>query len=152
MSISDSPVQQLLNSSSFILDSKRTDLAIKVNNITKEDDKLILDYQFQGFEGEISNHRLDLLLNNLSYAFTLIDKNYVDKIDSENPVPPENHSLSRNEVKLIDKKTYQFQSVFHLNGENKIENFSLQDTVLQFDFSSFIKTKELAPFTVDLPK
>jgi hypothetical protein len=152
MSISESSVQQLLDSSSFILDSKRTDLAIKVNNITKENDKLILDYQFQGFEGKISNHRLDLLLNNLSYAFTLIDKNYVDKIDSENPVPPENHSLSRNEVKLIDKKTYQFQSVFHLNGENKIENFSLQDTVLQFDFSSFIETKELAPFTVDLPK
>lgn len=152
MSISDPPVQQLLNTSTFILDSERTDLGIKVNDITKEGEKLILDYQFLGFEGEMSNHRLDLLLNNLSYAFTLIDKDFVEKIDPDNPVPPQNHSISRNEVKLLDKKTYQFQSVFYLNGENKIENFSLQKTVLQFDFSSFIGTKELAPFTVDLSK
>lgn len=152
MSISDLPVQQLLNTPSFILDSERTDLGIKVNNITKEENKLILDYQFEGFAGEMSNHRLDLLLSNLSYAFTLIDKDFVDKINPENPVPPKNHSISRNEVTLLDKETYHFQSVFHLDGENKIENFSLQDTVLQFDFSNFIETKELAPFTVDLTK
>lgn len=152
MSIFEPPVQQLLNSSSFLLDSERTDLRIKVNNVIKEGDKLILDYQFHGFAGEMNRDRLYLLLNNLSFAFTLIDKDFVDKIDLENPVPPKNHSISRNEVKLLDKKTYRFQSVFHLDGQNKIENFSLQDTVLQFDFSSFNETKKLAPFTVDLPK
>lgn len=152
VSISDTPVQKLLDTPSFILDSERTDLKIKVNNIIEEGNKLIIDYQFQGFAEEMSNHRLDLLLNNLSLGFTLIDKDFVDKIDPENPVPPKNHSIPRNEVKLLNKKEYQFQSIFHLDGENKIENFSLKDTVLQFDFSSFIETKELAPFTVDLTK
>ncbi|MGG0655843.1 DUF4179 domain-containing protein [Rummeliibacillus pycnus] len=152
MSISDPPVQHLLNTPSFLLESERTDLGIRVNNITIEGNKLILDYQFQGLAGEMSNHRQDLLLNNLSYAFKLIDKDYVDKIDPDNPVPPKNHSISTNKVKLLDKKTYHFQSVFKLDGVNKIENFSLKDTVLQFDFSNFIGTSKLTPFTVDLPK
>ncbi len=41
---------------------------------------------------------------------------------------------------------------FNLDGEQIIENFALQDTILQFDFSSCINKKELAPFTVELPK
>jgi hypothetical protein len=149
LSISEPPAQQLLNRSSFELESKRTNLEIKVNNITKEKNKLILDYQFLGLSNNIK-HRFDLLINNLSYQFTLIDKDFVDKIDPENPVPPKNHSISRNEVKLLDKNTYHFQSVFHLDGEDKIENFSLQNTVLQFNFYSFFGTKDLSPFTVDL--
>ena len=152
LSITELPVKQLLTTSSFVLNSERTALAIKVNSITEEGNKLIVDYHFEGFAGEMSNHHKGLLLNNLSHAFNLIDKDFVDEIDVENPVPPENHSISRNEVKLLDKKTYHFQSVFHLDGEEQIENYSLNDTVLQFNFSSFIEIKELSPFTVDLSK
>ncbi|MDQ0270632.1 DUF4179 domain-containing protein [Cytobacillus purgationiresistens] len=149
MSITEPPVQQLLDASSFTLGSERSDLRIEVNNITEKDDQVIIDYQFNG---KMSNHRLDLLLNNLKYSFALIDQDFVGEIDLDNPILPEKHSISSNEVTLIDKKTYQFQSVFQLNGEEQIDNFSLENTILQFDFSSFIEQRELAPFTVELSK
>jgi hypothetical protein len=150
--ISDPPVQKLLNTSSFILKSERTELEIKVNSVTEEGNKLILDYQFRGLPGDLSTDHFDILVNNLSYSFNLIDEDFFDKINPENPILPKNHSISRNDLKLLDKETYHFQSIFHLNGENKIENFSLQDTLLQFDFTNFIETKELEPFTIYLPK
>lgn len=56
-----------------------------------------------------------------------------------------------NKVKTIDKKTAHFQSTFDLNGEEKIMNFKLKNTILQFNFSNFIPAKELQPFTVVLP-
>lgn len=152
VTISDPPVQQLLNTSSFTLESKRTNLGIKVNSVTEEGNKLIIDYQFQGLPEVLSRHRFDILVNNLSYAFALIDKDYVDQIEPENTVFPKNHSISRNKVNLINEKTYHFQSVFYLKGENEIENFSLENTILQFNFSSFIENEELAPFTIRLPK
>ncbi|MEG0449212.1 MAG: hypothetical protein RR595_05090, partial [Lysinibacillus sp.] len=148
LAIVEAPAQQLLNSSTFTLKSARSNLKIKVNSITEEDSKVTVDYQLQGFDGD----RSDILKHNLAYAFTLVDNDYVDKIDPENPYPPEGHSIAKNEVKLLDKKTGHYQSVFYLNGEEKIEDFSLQNTVLQFDFNGFIRTKELAPFTVQLSK
>lgn len=148
MSIADPPVQQLLNIPSFILESERTDLKLKMNHITVEDDKLILDYQLQELNQQrIFKNRVDLVASKLAYTFTLIDKDKIDLINEENV-----HRLSTNEVTIMDSSTHHFQSVFHLNGENKLENFSLQDTVLQFDFSEFIASTELAPFTVELPK
>ncbi|MDQ0861850.1 hypothetical protein QFZ72_005329 [Bacillus sp. V2I10] len=30
-------------------------------------------------------------------------------------------------------------------------NFKLKNTILQFDFSSFVPAKDLQPFTVELP-
>ena len=152
VSIADPTVQQQLNTSSFTLESERTDLAIKVNNVKQDGNKLILDYQFQGLVKDMSNHQFDVIRHNLSYAFTLVDKDFVDKIDPENPVPPEGHSISRNEVKVIDKNNHQFQAVFDLKGEERYKNFSLEDAVLKMDFYSFIGTKELAPFTVELPQ
>ncbi len=152
VSISDPPVQKVITSSSFVLQSKRTKMAIKVNNVSYKNNKLILDYQFLGLPDHMSKNRFDIMIHNLSYEFLLVDKQYAGKINPENPVPPKNHSISRNHVKVLDKKAYQFQSVFQLDGEDKIENFSLQDAVLQFDFSSFIETRELAPFTVHLSK
>lgn len=137
--ITESPIQQLLNASTFEIKSKRTDLSIKVNNIKTKENRVILDFQFQGLPKEWSNdHQFNILLNNLSYSFKLIDNDY-------------GNSLSRNEVKLLDKETNHFQSVFYL--ENKqIESFSLRNAILEFDFSSFIDTKELKPFTLDLQK
>jgi hypothetical protein len=151
LTIADPTVQQRLDQPSFTLESERSDLAIKVNKVKQEGDKLILDYEFQGLEENLSNHKFELVHHNLSYAFNLVDKDFVDKIDPENPVPPEGHSISRNEVKVIDKENLKFQSVFDLKGEEKYENFTLEDTVLQMDFYSFIGNKELAPFTVELP-
>jgi hypothetical protein len=55
-------------------------------------------------------------------------------------------------VKTIDGKTAYFQSVFNLNGDEKIKSFKLEGTVLQFDFSSFIGVKDLEPFTVELQR
>ncbi|MFJ8415624.1 hypothetical protein ACQKNN_26505 [Bacillus paramycoides] len=56
-----------------------------------------------------------------------------------------------NKVKMIDKATAHFQSTFDLNGEERIENFKLENTMLLFDFSTFVPAKDLQPFTVDLP-
>lgn len=150
VSISEPPVQKLLNTSSFVLESTRSDLGIKVNNVTKDGNKLIVDYNFKGLKDNLSKHKFDIVVLNLSYSFELIDKDFINDIDPENPFPPKEHSISRNNVELIDKETYHFQSVFKLDGKEKIENFSLQDIILQFNFDSYIETKKLEPFTVDL--
>lgn len=151
LSAADPKVQQLLNIKSFTLKSKRLNLGLQVNDITKKGSKLVIDYQFTGLSKELSKHQLDLFENNLKYELLLVDKEYIGEIDPENPVPPKNHSIRMNKVKTIDKKTAHFQSTFDLNGEEKIMNFKLENTILQFDFSSFIPAKELQPFTVVLP-
>jgi len=51
---------------------------------------------------------------------------------------------------MIDKATAHFPSTFDLNGEERIENFKLENTMLLFDFSSLVPAKELKPFTVVL--
>jgi hypothetical protein len=48
-------------------------------------------------------------------------------------------------VKIIDAETAYFQSVFNLDSEQKIKNVKSENTVLQFDFSTYIKAKELTP-------
>lgn len=140
MKITESPIQQLLNASAFEMKSKRTDLGIKVNNVIKKENKVILDFEFQGLSEEWSNdHQFNILLNNLSHSFKLIDNDFGNSL------------VSRNEVKSLDKEINHFQSVFYLDN-SQIESFSLQNTILEFDFSSFIETKKLEPFTLDLPK
>jgi hypothetical protein len=81
----------------------------------------------------------------------LVDKEYLTKIDPKNPCPPKNHVIPFNKVKMIDKATAHFPSTFDLTGEERIENFKLENTMLLFDFSSFVPAKELKPFTVVLP-
>ncbi|MBS4537145.1 DUF4179 domain-containing protein [Clostridium sp. D2Q-11] len=150
VNISESPVQESLDKSAFILKSKRTDMAIEVNNVTKDNNKLIFDYNFNGLPQNISEDKLDIIVHNLSYSFLLVDKDFVNDINPDNPVPPKDHSISKNNVKLINKNTYHFRSVFPLDGEEKIENLSLKDTILQFNFDSFIETKKLEPFSIEL--
>lgn len=150
LSIYETPVQETLNKRSFILESKRTDFEIKVNNVTEEGNKLIVDYNFKGLKENLSKDKIDILAHNLSYSFSLVDKDFINDIDPENPFLPKGHSISRNNVKLIDKDNYHFQSVFELDGEEKIEDFSLENTILRFDFTSFIENKKLEPFIIDL--
>jgi Domain of unknown function (DUF4179)/Family of unknown function (DUF5643) len=151
LSVADPKIQQLLDKKSFALKSKRLNLGLQVNDITKKGSKLVIDYQFTGLSKELSKHQLDLFENNLKYELLLVDKEYIGEIDPENPVPPKNHSIRMNKVKTIDKKTAHFQSTFDLNGEDKIKNFKLENTILQFDFSSFVPAEDLKPFTVVLP-
>lgn len=150
LSIEDPLVQRQLDTSSFTLKSKRTDLAIKVNSVKQDGDKLILDYHFLGQPKNLSKGKLEIFTHNLGYAFTLVDKDYLGQMDSG--FPPQNHGMKRNKVTLLDKNTAHFQSVFDLSGERKIENFKLENTVLLFNFSSFIGMKKLAPFTIEIPK
>ncbi|RFU67149.1 DUF4179 domain-containing protein [Bacillus sp. V59.32b] len=153
VSIMDSTEEQLLDVSSFDLKSKRTNHGIKVNKIIQKGNKLILDYQLQGLSAKMSKHSFDIMNDNLSGAFTLIDKNYLDLINEENPFPPENHGITSNKVTLLDKKTFHFQSEFNLNGEEKIEDFRLEETMLRFDFNHLnVVVKDLEPVTIHLPK
>lgn len=149
--VADPKVEQQLDKKSFVLKSTRLNLGLKVNEISQKDNRLVIDYQFTGLTKGLTNHQLDLFENNLQYEFLLVDKDYIEKIDPENPVPPENHSITHNKVKIIEKDTAHFQSTFDLYGEEKIENFKLENTILQFDFSSFVSAKELDPFTIELP-
>ncbi|WP_226671159.1 conjugal transfer protein TraF [Metabacillus litoralis] len=151
LSVADPNVQQLLNEKTFTLNSERFNLGLQVNEIKKKENELVIDYQFTGLSKKLSEHELDLFENNLQYELLLVDKRYIDKINPENPVPPKNHSISLNKVKTIDKKTAHFQSTFNLDGEEKIMDFNLENTILQFNFSSFFPAKELQPFTVELP-
>ena len=149
--ISDPIVEQSLTESSFLLESERTDLAIKVNRVTHEGDKLILDYEFQGLADKMSNHKFEVIEHNLGYNFTLVDKDFVDKMDPDNWFPPKGHGITKNEVKVIDRDNYVFQSTFNLDGEEqRFEDFSVEDAVLRMDFNGYIQAEELAPFTVEL--
>lgn len=145
LSVSDPKVQQLLDKKTFALNSKRLNFGLQVNDITQKGTNLVIDYKFTGLANELSKDQLDLFENNLKYEFLLVDKEYLGVID------PENHSISMNKVKTINSKTAHFQSTFDLNGEEKIENFKLENTMLLFNFSSFVPSKELKPFTVVLP-
>jgi hypothetical protein len=149
--VADLKVEQLLDKKMFTLKSERLKLGLQVNNIVQKDNKLVVDYQFTGISGGLSKHQLELFENNLQYEFLLVDKEYIDSIDPENPVPSENHSIRMNEVKTIDKKKAHFQSTFDLNGDERIKNFKLENIILQFDFSNFVPAEELKPFTVELP-
>ncbi len=150
LSIAEPKVEQILNTNSFTLKSKRTDLMLKVNQVKHVGDKLTLDYQLLGLPYSLSKNKIDLVTHNLGYMFTLVDKEYVDEIDKDNPFPPENHSVSRNTVKIIDKKNARFRSEFQLNGEEKIKQFKLENTILQFNFSSLIESRQLSPFTIEI--
>ncbi|MGD7048593.1 hypothetical protein [Rossellomorea marisflavi] len=53
-------------------------------------------------------------------------------------------------MKTIDGKTAHFQSTFELDGEEPFKDFTLENTVLQFDFSNFVWAKELKPFDISV--
>ena len=151
LSAADPKVQQLLNIKSFTLKSTRFNLGLQVNDVTQKGGILVIDYQLTGLPKNLSKGQLEIINHNLEYLFWLVDKEYLTNIDPENPWPPKNHGIPFNKVKMIDKETAHFQSTFDLNGEESIENFKLENTMLLFDFSSFVPAKELKPFTVELP-
>ncbi|MBK5442229.1 MULTISPECIES: DUF4179 domain-containing protein [unclassified Peribacillus] len=151
INVADPKVQQLLNIKSFTLKSTRFNLGLQVNDVTQKGGKLVIDYQLTGLPKNLSKGKLEIINHNLKYLFWLVDKEYLTKIDPENPWPPKNHGIPFNKVKMIDKATAHFQSTFNLNGEERIENFKLENAMLLFDFSSFVPAKELKPFTVVLP-
>ncbi|TDL85959.1 DUF4179 domain-containing protein [Vibrio vulnificus] len=151
LSAADPKVQQLLNIKSFTLKSTRFNLGLQVNDVTQKGEKLVIDYQLTGLPKNLSKGKLEIINHNLKYLFWLVDKEYLTKIDPENPWPPKNHGIPFNKVKVIDKATAHFQSTFDLNGEERIENFKLENTMLLFDFSNLVPAKELKPFTVVLP-
>ncbi|CEG25436.1 DUF4179 domain-containing protein [Bacillus sp. B-jedd] len=150
ISFGDPKVQQLLDKKTFTLKSTRFNLELQVNDITQKDGKLVLDYQLTGLPENLSKGKLETITHNLGYLFWLVDKDYLTEIDPENPFPPKNHGIPLNKVQMIDKATLRFQSTFDLNGEERIENFKLENTMMLFDFSSLVSVKELQPFTVEL--
>ncbi|NHM31695.1 DUF4179 domain-containing protein [Neobacillus terrae] len=152
LSFADPKVHQLLDKKTFTLNSKRFDLGVQVNDVTQKGEELVIDYQLTGLPKNLSQRKLETINQNLEYLIWLVDKDYLAKIDPENPWPPKNHGVPFNKVKLIDKATAHFQSTFDLNGQERIENFKLGNTMFLFDFSSFVASKELKPFTVELPK
>lgn len=151
LSIAVPKVEQLLDKKSFTLKSQRLNVRLQVNEVTQKGEKLVVDYQFTGLPKTLSKHKLDIINHNLEYAFWLVDENYITKIDPENPWPPKNHGIPFNKVEMIDKATAHYQSTFDLNGDDKIKNFNLENTILLFDFSTFVSSEDLKPFTVDLP-
>ncbi|WP_026695210.1 DUF4179 domain-containing protein [Peribacillus kribbensis] len=151
LSAADPKVQKLLNSKSFTLKSTRFNLGLQVNDVTQNGEKLVIDYQLKGLPKNLSEGKLETINHNLKYLFWLVDKEYLDKIDPDNAWPPKNHGIPFNKVKMIDKEAAHFQSTFDLSGEERIENFKLENTIMLFDFSSFVPSKELKPITVELP-
>ncbi len=151
LSTADPKVQQLMNIKSFTLKSTRFNLGLQVNDVIQKGGKLVIDYQLKGLPKNLIKGKLETINHNLKYLFWLVDKEYLTEIDPENPWPPKNHGIPFNKVKMIDKETAHFQSTFDLNGEERIENFKLENTMLLFDFSSFVPTTKLKPFTVELP-
>ncbi|CAN7688696.1 DUF4179 domain-containing protein [Peribacillus frigoritolerans] len=151
LSFADPKVHQVLDKKSFTLESKRLSLGLQVNDVIQKGEKLVIDYQLTGLPKNLSKGKLEIIYHNLKYIFWLVDKEYLIKIEPENSWPPKNHGIHLNKVKMIDKETAHFQSTFDLNGEERIENFKLENTMLLFDFSNLVPAKELKPFTVVLP-
>ncbi|WP_175987241.1 DUF4179 domain-containing protein [Bacillus sp. Marseille-Q1617] len=143
--------EQLLNIRTFMLKSERLGLGLQVYDVVQQGDQLVLDYQLTGLPENISDHKQEVINHNLEYAFWLVDKDYVSEIDPDNPFPPKHHGITLNKAKVIDQDTGHYQSTFDLKGEEKIQDFNLEDTVLLFEFSSFVSTEELKPFTVEFP-
>ncbi|MDN4525112.1 DUF4179 domain-containing protein [Fictibacillus fluitans] len=150
ISVADPETEHLLDKRTFTLKSKRLDLGLHVNDIKQKDEKLVIDYNFTGFPKELSKDKLELIENNLQYEFLLVDKAFIGKMDPENPFPPKNHGIRLNKVETINPNTAHFQSTFYLNGEEKIKNFNLENTIMQFDFSSFVPAKDLKPLTIEV--
>ncbi|WP_053364962.1 DUF4179 domain-containing protein [Bacillus sp. FJAT-27245] len=151
LSPKDPKVQQLLDKKTFTMKSTRFNVGLQVNDVTQKDGKLVIDYQLTGLPKDLSKRRLEIITHNLEYIIWLVDKDYLTEIDPDNAWPPKNHGIPFNEVKMIDKATAHFQSTFDLNGEERIEDFKLENTMLLFDFTGFGSTKDLQPFTVELP-
>ncbi|WP_316570703.1 DUF4179 domain-containing protein [Neobacillus sp. YIM B06451] len=151
LSAADPKVQQLLDSKTFTMKSTRFNVGLQVNNVTQKDGKLVLDYQLTGLPENMIKGKLETINHNLQYFIWLVDKDYLTRIDPENPWPPKNHGIPFNKVKMIDKATAHFQSTFDLNGEERIENFKLENTMMLVDFSSLVPAKDLKPFTVEIP-
>lgn len=151
VNFTDSKGEQLLDKKSFTLKSTRFNVGLQVNDVSQKGDQLVIDYQLTGLSKNLNEKRLETITYNLEYLFWLVDKEYLTEIDLENAWPPENHGIPFNKVKMIDKDTAHFQSTFDLNGEERIENFKLEDTILLFDFSSFSPSKKLEPFTIEFP-
>jgi hypothetical protein len=63
--VADPKVKQRLDKKSFVLKRKRSNLALQVNDIKKDGEKLVNDYQFLGRSKELSKHRLELFDNNI---------------------------------------------------------------------------------------
>jgi Domain of unknown function (DUF4179) len=143
--------EQLLDKKSFTLKSERLGLGLQVNDVEQKGDQLVVDYQLTGLPENISEHRQEVINHNLEYLFWLVDKDYVSKIDPDNPFPPKNHGIKLNKVKVVNQATAHYQSTFNLDGEEKIQGFNLEDTVLLFEFSSFASSEELEPFTIEFP-
>ncbi|XXM72355.1 DUF4179 domain-containing protein [Lysinibacillus sphaericus] len=152
ISITDPREEQLLDKKTFTLKSERVDTGLQVNNVVQKGDQLVVDYQLTGLPENISENKQEVINHNLEYVFWLVDKDYVSKIDPDNPFPPKNHGITLNKVRVMDKAAAHYQSTFDLNGEDKIQDFNLEDTVLMFDFSSFASSEELKPFTVEFPE
>ncbi|OXS57196.1 uncharacterized protein DUF4179 [Bacillus sp. V-88] len=150
LSIAVPKAEQLLDKKSFTLQSERINVDLQVNDVTQNGEKLVVDYQFTGLPENLSQNRLDTISHNLEYAFWLVDEKYRLKIDPENPYPPKNHGIPFNSVNVIDEATAHYQSTFDLNGDEKIKNFKLENTILLFDFSTFVSSEKLEPFTVNL--
>lgn len=151
LDIVDPKVKQLLDKKSFTLESERLDLGLQVNDVTQNGEKLVINYQITGLPKNLSKHKLEVINHNLEYAIWLVDEKYMSEIDPENPWPPKNHGIPFNNVKMIDQATAHYQSTFDLNGDEKIKDFKLENTFLLFDFSTFVSSEELKPFTVELP-
>lgn len=151
LNIADPRVEQLLDKKSFTLKSERLKVGLQVNDVTQKGGKLVIDYQFTGLPKTLGKRKLEIIKHNLEYNFWLVDKEFLTKIDPENPWPPKNHGIPFNKVEMIDKETAHFQSTFYLNGDEKIKNYKLENTILLFDFSSFVSSEDLKPFTVELP-
>ncbi|RLQ97429.1 DUF4179 domain-containing protein [Falsibacillus albus] len=149
LSVADPAVSHSLSDHSFTLESGRTDMGLKVNSVKHQGNSVVIDYNFQN---PPEGYNFTELKNNLQYEFMLIDKGYLDKIDLANPVPLENHSISKNHVQLLDKSSYHFQSTFPLAGDEKMDGFKLENTMLQFNFYSFIRDKDLEPISIEIPE
>ena len=145
--------KNLATGTSFTLKSQRSDKSIRVNGIKHEQDKLIIDYHVLGFPKNLKEEKYETLLHNLGYQFNIVDP----RIDMDENWP---FYIHRNHVKVLDKDTLHFQSVFDLSGEvvydgdmvQKITSFEMDRAILQFDFNPFLDTVELEPFTVKIPQ
>ncbi|OLP63105.1 hypothetical protein BACPU_35050 [Bacillus pumilus] len=148
ISIADPTVESRLDKKTFTLKSERLDLGLQVNDVIQNGEKLVIDYQLTGLPKSVSQ---DHIHHNLENAFLLVDETYRARIENEHSWTPKNHSISLNQVKTMDKATAHYQSTFELNGNEKIEHFKMENTVLLFNFSHFVPAKKLKPFTVQLP-
>ncbi|MFP7492943.1 DUF4179 domain-containing protein [Terribacillus saccharophilus] len=140
-------INSLERNAPFMIDSYRFDYQIQVNNIAKDGNRLILDYNVQNVDAD--EYGKDIIQNFADFI-TLIESNNIVKdengeLDMNQMIE---HQIQTDQAKELDNASLHFQSVFTIENDN----FNIKDYSLMVPFGTLSSNRsvKLEPIKVKL--